>query len=109
MAESGRRRDGGTEGQRDRETERPGEAIPPSLRPSVPPSLRLRLGLGLAILAAFALTALLADAIAPFDPSRSVGPPLQAPSGRHWFGTDDLGRDLFSNVVHGGRVSLLVG
>jgi peptide/nickel transport system permease protein len=63
----------------------------------------------LVLLIAIAALALLADQVAPFDPSRTVGQPLQPPSGRHWLGTDDLGRDVFSNVVHGGRVSILVG
>jgi peptide/nickel transport system permease protein len=39
----------------------------------------------------------------------SVAEPLEPPSLRHWFGTDDLGRDLFAGVVEGGRLSLLVG
>lgn len=34
---------------------------------------------------------------------------LQRPSARHWFGTDDLGRDVFSRMLYGGRVSLRVG
>jgi peptide/nickel transport system permease protein len=34
---------------------------------------------------------------------------LQGPSARHWFGTDDLGRDVFSRMLYGGRVSLRVG
>ena len=71
--------------------------------------LRTGRWLGPATLATIALVALLAGWIAPFDPSRTVGPPLQPPSVRHWLGTDDLGRDVFSNVVHGGRISLLVG
>src|SRR5688572_11237928 len=71
--------------------------------------LNPRLIVGLTTLAVFGLMALLAGVLAPFDPSRTVGPPLQPPSERHWMGTDDLGRDLFSNVVHGSRVSLLVG
>jgi peptide/nickel transport system permease protein len=61
------------------------------------------------VLATLGLIALLAGLLAPFDPSRTVGPPLQAPSPHHWMGTDDLGRDVLSNVLHGSRVSLLVG
>jgi peptide/nickel transport system permease protein len=38
-----------------------------------------------------------------------VGNPLLAPSSAHWLGTDDLGRDVFTNVVHGTRAALVVG
>ena len=64
---------------------------------------------GLALLAGIVLLALLAGVIAPGDPFRRAGPPLQPPSFRYWFGTDDLGRDVFAGVVHGSRPSLLVG
>ena len=51
--------------------------------------------------------------IAPFfavDPGRmDVAARLRAPSPMHWFGTDDLGRDVYARVVHGARLSLLVG
>jgi peptide/nickel transport system permease protein len=54
--------------------------------------------------------ALLAPVIAPFSPT-FVNPAdrLQGPSSDYWFGTDDLGRDVFSRAVHGSRVSLMVG
>jgi peptide/nickel transport system permease protein len=42
------------------------------------------------------------------SPSRTVEPPA-GPSARHWFGTDDLGRDVFALVLRGGRASLAVG
>jgi peptide/nickel transport system permease protein len=71
--------------------------------------LEPRLLVGAGLLAGVGLLALLADRLAPFEPSRTVGLALQPPSARHWFGTDDLGRDVLSNVLHGGRVSLLVG
>ncbi len=64
---------------------------------------------GLALLIGIALLALLAGVIAPGDPFRRAGAPLQPPSLRYWFGTDDLGRDVFAGVVHGSRPSLLVG
>jgi peptide/nickel transport system permease protein len=50
----------------------------------------------------------LAPVIAPIDPFTSVGPSLSPPSRAHALGTDDLGRDLLSGVVHGARTSLLV-
>jgi peptide/nickel transport system permease protein len=48
--------------------------------------------------------------VIPTDPTLlDVEATLAAPSSRHWFGTDDFGRDLFARVVHGIRLSLLVG
>ena len=56
------------------------------------------------------LMAVLAPIVAPHEPN-FVDPAvrLQAPSADHVFGTDDLGRDVFSRVVYGARISLLVG
>ena len=64
----------------------------------------------LLLLLTILLVALFAPAIAPFDPG-FVNPAdrLDPPSAAHWFGTDDLGRDVFSRVVYGARISLLVG
>jgi peptide/nickel transport system permease protein len=64
----------------------------------------------LGFLLVIVLVALLAPAIAPADPN-FVNPAdrLERPSVRYWFGTDDLGRDVFSRVIHGARISLLVG
>lgn len=64
---------------------------------------------GVVLLAGLIGVALLAGVIAPSDPFRRAGAPLQPPSLQHWFGTDDLGRDVFSGVVHGSRPSMLVG
>ena len=65
---------------------------------------------GLALVGVMALCALLAPVIAPFDPSElNVDVILQAPSLAHPFGTDALGRDVFSRMLYGARVSLWVG
>lgn len=64
---------------------------------------------GLALVAAVVAVAVLADVIAPVDPFASVAEPLRPPTAAHPFGTDYLGRDLLSGVVHGLRTSLLVG
>ncbi len=52
----------------------------------------------------------LAPVVAPFEPN-FVNPVdrLQEPSSVYWFGTDDLGRDVYSRAIYGGRISLLVG
>jgi len=64
----------------------------------------------LVVLAVLVAAAALAPWISPFDPYKlSIMNRLQAPSALHWFGTDDFGRDVFSRVIHGGRLSLLVG
>jgi len=65
--------------------------------------------LGFSIVVTVSLIALLADIIAPYPPLDFVGNVLEAPSWKHLFGTDDLGRDIFSMVVYGSRVSLIVG
>ncbi|PSL01179.1 peptide/nickel transport system permease protein [Haloactinopolyspora alba] len=62
------------------------------------------------VLTAVVAAALLAGRISPHDPVEpSVDDRLQAPSGEHWFGTDELGRDVFSRVLAGAEVSLRVG
>lgn len=66
--------------------------------------------LSAAFLAVVALMAIFAPYVAPYDPlDVNLRAVLQPPSAQHWFGTDDLGRDIFSRVVWGGRVSLRVG
>jgi oligopeptide transport system permease protein len=56
-----------------------------------------------------AAVAVLAPAIDRYSPERMAFAPLEGPTAEHWLGTDNLGRDLWSRVVHGARVSLLVG
>ena len=55
------------------------------------------------------MISLLSPFIAPYDPTEiDTDNVLQEPSGEHLFGTDELGRDIFSRVIHGSRVTLLV-
>lgn len=61
---------------------------------------------GFGILLAFVILALCAPLIAPDGGVTQTGPRLQSPSAAHWFGTDQLGRDIFARVIHGGRISL---
>lgn len=65
--------------------------------------------LGAVIVIILVITALFAQNIAPYSPTRQGAPRLQPPSLEHLMGTDGLGRDIFSRVVHGTRVSLYVG
>jgi ABC-type dipeptide/oligopeptide/nickel transport system permease subunit len=65
---------------------------------------------GLVIVVFFVLVALLAPLIATHDPYASdLADVLTDPSAAHWFGTDELGRDVFSRVVYGARLSMLEG
>ncbi len=65
---------------------------------------------GMAILSAIILAAIFADMLAPCDPYLQVyAEALQPPSAAHLFGTDEFGRDIFSRVLYGARISLLVG
>lgn len=63
---------------------------------------------GLIILCSFTIAAVLAPVIAPHDPSEIMENEIQGPSLKHIFGTDDLGRDVLSRVIYGGRISLSV-
>ncbi len=65
---------------------------------------------GLAVVGGLIVMAALAGAIAPAAPlATNTGTPFEPPGSAHFFGTDDLGRDVFSGVVYGARVSLAVG
>jgi peptide/nickel transport system permease protein len=99
----------------------PGIAVAPDL-PDLLPAVKLRRGLigflrryptvavGGAILLLMLLMAVLAPYLGTADPT-ALAPArrLRPPSWEHWFGTDMLGRDLYSRVVYGARVSLVVG
>ena len=66
--------------------------------------------LGILIFLAWILISIFAPAIAPYAPlQQDIVNRLQGPSGTHWFGTDQLGRDVFSRVLYGGRLSLPAG
>lgn len=88
--------------------------------PTTEPGLGLRLRhsarhnplfvFGLAILIVVIGAATAAPLIAPWDPiAINFADKLQGPNSRHWFGTDQLGRDIYSQVLYGGRLSLTVG
>lgn len=64
--------------------------------------------IGLALLLLMVVLAVLAPVLATHDPlAPDMGHFLTGPSAAHWFGTDDLGRDIFSRTLYGARVSLL--
>ena len=66
--------------------------------------------LGLAVVVGFVVLALFAAWIAPQDPiATSWGAIRKPPSAEHWFGTDEIGRDVFSRVIWGTRASMLAG
>lgn len=64
---------------------------------------------GLIVLTAMVFAALFAPVISPYDPNSQEFEFLQAPSTTHLLGTDDLGRDLFTRIIYGARISLFVG
>jgi len=70
----------------------------------------LRNGLGLIgaiIILTLIIVAIFAPQIAPYDPNeQDYNKILMTPNEEHWFGTDDLGRDIFSRVIYGARISI---
>jgi peptide/nickel transport system permease protein len=93
-------------------------AVPVAKAPSRSPSailvrklFRRKLVLaGAAILVVVTLLALFAPWITPFGPmTMKISDRMQSPRLAHWFGTDELGRDVFSRVVFGARYSLMIG
>ncbi|MGW8267465.1 MAG: oligopeptide ABC transporter permease [Longimicrobiales bacterium] len=70
---------------------------------------RLAVASSVAVLAVTALC-MAAPLLAPFPfDAIDLGSIRQAPSWQHWMGTDDLGRDLFTRILYGGRISILIG
>ena len=70
--------------------------------------------IGFSLVATVSLVAILAPFLTPYDPTAifvtaELDTIFQPPSARHWMGTDALGRDVFSRMAHGARVSLWVG
>src|SRR5258708_36690412 len=65
---------------------------------------------GMVLVVVFVAFALFAPWLAPHSPYAIDLPSrLQPPTAAHWFGTDELGRDIFSRVIYGARISMLVG
>jgi peptide/nickel transport system permease protein len=65
--------------------------------------------LGIVLVGIFLGLALAAPLLSPFDPTAQPAKRLLPPGGRHFLGTDEFGRDVFSRIVHGARISLQVG
>lgn len=65
---------------------------------------------GIVVLIAFVVLGIFGPKIAPYDPRQlRAGPPLSSPSWDHPFGTNQLGQDVFSRVIVGARISLIIG
>jgi peptide/nickel transport system permease protein len=68
------------------------------------------IGIGVVVMVLFLLAALLAPLIAPYQPlEQNIVDGLKPPSSQYLFGTDKLGRDIFSRILYGARISLFVG
>jgi peptide/nickel transport system permease protein len=67
--------------------------------------------IGLFICAAWILIAVFAPLLSPYDPvtDQNITQQYRPPDGQHWFGTDELGRDVFSRVLYGSRISIPAG
>jgi len=61
---------------------------------------------GACILIGFSAVAIFAPFLAPYDPTARVAASFTHPNGQHWLGTNDIGQDILSELVHGARISL---
>jgi ABC-type dipeptide/oligopeptide/nickel transport system permease subunit len=91
-------------------------AVEAPARPSARSQRRLRWNasniagvIGLVSIAVLILMAIFARQISPYDPAERVGRPFQKPGAEFRLGTNDIGQDLFSELVYGARVSLTIG
>lgn len=65
---------------------------------------------GAAIVLLLFLTGIFADLLSPYDYTKvNIKDRLEAPSAEHWLGADQLGRDVLSRIIHGARISLIIG
>ncbi|MBS38709.1 MAG: hypothetical protein CMO26_22645 [Thiotrichales bacterium] len=71
--------------------------------------MRLQVWIGAMVVATVVTAAAFAPQLATHNPMRSSINFLQGPSSEHYFGTDELGRDVYSRVLHGAKISLIVG
>ncbi len=86
------------------------ERVVPARRKGIPRKWRNPIGIIGAVIILFTVgMAIFAPVISPYSPSEQAAKRLLAPSGAHLMGTDELGRDTFSRIVYGARVSLQVG
>lgn len=66
--------------------------------------------IGLSMISLLVICAIFAPLIAPYDPiEQDWMNRFALPSGSHWFGTDELGRDILSRIIYGARISVTVG
>jgi peptide/nickel transport system permease protein len=98
----------------DETTATPRAAEAPVRRPSVQALRVLRRNraavVGLLVIAVLGTLAVVAPFVTPYPPTQqNLEAALQGPSAEHWLGTDQVGRDIFSRIVFGGRISLMVG
>lgn len=92
----------------------PGSPVSPSTGRVAPQWLRLLFSTpltaaGVVAFAVVVLVALFAPALTPYKPLDMLGPLGSPPSGSHWFGTNDSGQDIFTQVIYGARYSIAVG
>jgi peptide/nickel transport system permease protein len=66
--------------------------------------------IGTVIISVFILLAVLAPLLAPYQPNaQNIEQKLESPSWKHWMGTDEYGRDVFSRIIYGSRISISIG